>query len=193
MNQGIKAFALMFCISFTLTVLALAGLSYGADTVTPVRRILNAMPVHVTDQGEAPETRAARLDAIEGAIIEATQVPIERAALLTIARGESHLSAYVFEHRCADGPAGARECDSGRAKGVFQLHANRLYPEIPDDVGAQARIAIAQWRCGLNRCAHQVPDNVAGAFDSYGTGGKCAPSEMGKSRAAEARRYAGRL
>ena len=191
MTRDMKAILTLLTAQVVLCALALAGVAYGKASA--VRRVLDSMPVHVTDKGEAPEKRGARLDAISAAIEGATQVPIERAALLVLARRESGLAAYVFEHRCSDGPRGERECDSGKAKGVFQLQPNRMHPEIPADVASQAKIAIAAWRYGMHRCSHSVPDDIAGAFDSYGSGGGCAPTEQGKSRAAETRAYAGRL
>lgn len=175
-----------------ITACAFVGLAHGAQERGTLA-VLRSMPVHVTDRGEAPEKRNERLSDIASAVDAVTESPTERAALLTIARFESHLAAYVFEGRCSDGPGGSKECDSGRAVGVFQLHPNANHPVIPASVFEQADIALRLWRGGRESCRRVVSDELQGAFDAYGTGGKCAPSKWSKARAEHLRAIQGRL
>ena len=155
-------------------------------------KLLEEVPIHETDKGEPEWPRHARMTRKAVAINDATRDhgeqwidPDARAALITLARYESHLALYVYENRCADGPRGKYECDSGKAKGIFQIHANRDWPEIPDDVETQAIIAAKLWRGHYYRCARSMPeaDRVAAAFAAYGSGGTCAVSEWAETRA----------
>lgn len=147
-----------------LTFASFRGLASGPGTLG----VLVAMPVHVTDRDEDPERRLARLEAIAAAIDGASEHPEDRAALLALARHESHLAAYVHEGRCQDGPRGKAECDSGRAKGLWQLHG-----ESPDDLDGQALRAIQLWRGFRKSCRSSVRDELEGAFSGYATGGRC--------------------
>lgn len=174
-----------------ISALAFARLAFGAERGTLA--VLRSFPVHITDRGESPEKRERRLVEIAEAIDAVTNDATEKAALVTIARFESGLAAYVFDGRCSDGPRKDRECDSGRARGIFQIHPNEKHPEIPASVEEQADIALRLWRGGRASCARVVSDSVAGAFAYYGTGGKCAPSEWSNERAKHLRSIVGRL
>lgn len=173
-------------------VLCVAAVALGSEP-SPTLRALESMPVHVTDRDEPEEKRSRRLREIADAIDSATEDRLERAVLLTLVRYESGAAAYVHEGRCSDGPRGERECDHGRAVGHWQLHASERYPEIPDSIEEQARIAVTLWRGARSRCRGSVTDDIAGAFAAYGTGGKCAPVAWAQHRADYARRLAGRL
>lgn len=166
--------------AFVVT-LALAVTTFADEPRT--LKVLRSFPVHHTDRNEDPSKRDARLQDFAKAVDAVTQDPTEKAALLTIARYESHIAAYVYENRCSDGPRGKHECDAGRAKGLLQLQPNDNHPVIPDDTTEQAEIAVRLWRGYRSRCARVVPDEFAGAFDAYGTGGSCAPSKWAKDRA----------
>lgn len=160
--------------------------------------LLLSLPPHFTDKDEPEDARKPRLRRIARAMDEATTkdgwVNWEaRRALVTIARGESHLARYVYEHRCSEGPRKEEECDSGRAVGIFQLHANKDYPEIPLDVEAQAVIAAKYWWGHYHRCLRGSPDPYASAYAAYGSGGWCAVSKWSKNRAQFHRSIAGRL
>lgn len=156
-------------------------------------KVLRAFPVHHTDRNEDPAKREARLLDFSQAVDTVTQDPTEKAALLTIARFESHIAAYVYENRCSDGPRGKHECDAGRAKGLLQLQPSNLHPVIPDSLTEQADIALRLWRGYRARCSRVVSDEFAGAFDAYGTGGSCAPSKWAKERATYMRSIIRRL
>lgn len=180
---------LLCAIVLASCLVSLRGLSDTGATL----RVLQSFPVHVTDKDEPAESRAARLAEIATAIDAATSDPTERAALLTLVRMESGAAGYVHRGECSTGPRGKFECDSGRAKGHWQLHANADHPTIPDFLGEQAKIALRLWKSGRVACRRVVTDEIAGAFQSYGTGGKCSPSAWSSSRADHLRRIAGRL
>ena len=185
---------LLCAIVLASCLVSLRGLSDTGATL----RVLQSFPVHVTDSDEDPDSRAARLAEIAQAIDAATSDPTERAALLTLVKFESGAAAYVFEGRCADGPRGLYECDGTpgkghKATGVYQLHANNDHPVIPSDVASQSRIALRLWKSGRVSCRRVVTDEIAGAFVSFGTGGKCSPTGWSQARASHLRRIAGRL
>lgn len=186
-----RATLALIAVSAGLAALAFAGLAYGAERGTLA--VLRGFPVHFTDRDESPEKRDARLAEVASAIDAVTENPVERAALLTLARHESGLASYVHENRCAEGPRGDKECDRGNSKGIFQLKPNANHPTIPDSTLEQADIALRLWRGGRASCARVVHDDLAAAFNFYGTGGSCAPSKWSKARADMTRRIAGRL
>lgn len=194
MNTDLKHTLTLCAVVLSTALISLAGLAHGAGE-SPTLRALRAIPVHTMDikEEEPQEHRDKRLRVIAEAIDEAANEPLVRAALIVLARRESGLAAYVYENRCEDGPRGEAECDSGKATGPFQLHTNRNHPEIPESIRKQAEIAASLWRFGRKRCRRVVNDELAGAFASYGSGGKCAPSKSSKSRARETRAVAGRL
>lgn len=177
----------MLSVCATISTCSLRALAGGGT-----RGALRAFPVHVTDRDEPGESREARLERVAEAIDSATEDPLERAALLTLARYESGLARYVQEGRCADGPRGSRECDSGRSVGLFQLRPNANHPEVPESLGGQAAMALRLWRGARVRCRSSVPDELAGAFSAYGTGGGCGAS-WAKGRAEHLRRLRARL
>ncbi len=183
------------CLAFVCSLVALTffGVARGDDE-TPTLRVLRAMPVHYWDkhEEESPERRDERLRVMASAIDEAAKDRLVRAALIVLARRESGLAAYVYEDRCSDGEHGEFECDSGLAKGPWQLHATDNGP-VPDSIAKQAKMAAAVWRFGRKRCRRMVSDELVGAFASYGSGGKCAPGKSSKARANETRAVVRRL
>jgi hypothetical protein len=154
----------------------------------PTLKVLMSFPVHVTDRNEDKGERIHRLAQIAKAIDAASESTRDRAALLTLARFESNLARYVEQSRCSDGPRGPLECDSGRATGLWQIHG-----EVPADLAGQAALAIRIWRFGLTRCGGAAKDDFTGAFASYGSGGKCAPSGQSAKRAEYMRGVWGKL
>lgn len=184
-----------------LDVLALVGLSGRAGAieqtepaaeVSPTLAALLQLPAHVTDLDEPEADRLARLSLIADAIDAATDDQLVRAALVVLAWHETRLARYVHEERCSDGPRGARECDSGRARGLWQIHDAPEW-SVPDSIEAQAALAARLWRGYRHRCRIDSRDDIAGAFVGYGTGGKCAPTKWAAKRAAHTRAVSGRL
>lgn len=190
-TSDLRAFLALLLSWAIIGGLAFSGLAWGSERGTLA--ILRSFPVHVSDREEEPATRDARLAEIARAIDAVTEDPTGRAALLTLVRFESGAAAYVHEDRCSDGPRGSRECDAGRARGHWQLHANNRHPRIPDGLEEQASIALRLWRGSRERCARVVSDDLAGAFSAYGTGGHCAPAKWSTERAAFMRRIVRRL
>lgn len=164
MNRDSQIILLFITIVGCLLLVSHEGLTKESRTLA----VLSSFPVHYTDKDEDSDKRAARLLELQTAVDSATRNYEERAALLTLLKYESGTAAYVQEGRCSDGPRGKFECDSGRAKGPWQLHG-----EVPDDLSEQAALAIKLWRAARLRCSKVVPNEHEGAFSGYATGGKC--------------------
>lgn len=193
MNQDTKAVFMLVAVAAAQLGLALrcAGITHAGDK-DPTLTVLESFPRHDTDTSEDDTKRFGRIREIAAAINMATDDATERAALAVLAKRESGLAAYVYEDRCSDGPRKHRECDRGRARGVWQLHANSDHPEIPSDVYDQAKIAVKLWRGHRYRCASLNTDQLAGAFAGYATGKACSWGGAA-SRARETRRIAAQL
>lgn len=187
-----RYFAALLAFACCLAALTVIGRASGNEE-SPTLRVLRAVPVHTMDrkEDEPPARRDARLRVMADAIDGAAKDRVVRAALIVLARRESGLAAYVYEGRCADGPPG-EQCDDGKATGPWQLHATDDGP-VPESIDEQAAMAASVWRFGRKRCRRMVPDELAGAFASYGSGGKCSPSKSSKARAQETRAMVGRL
>jgi hypothetical protein len=183
-----RALVALCCVWASVTGLALSCATEAHADGDRTFAALQSFPVHTSDRDEPEEKRRKRLREIAAAVDGATTDRPERAALLTLVLFESHAAAYVHEGRCSDGPRGALECDSGLAKGHFQLHG-----DVPDSLDEQAVKALSLWRFGLTRCRRAHPDPIAGAFQSFGTGGKCSPSAWSSRRADMMRRLTGKL
>lgn len=141
---------------------------------------------------ETPVERRARLvefaDDVAGAAWERREMrsPVwTAAALLTIAKHESHLAQYVWEGNCSNPPHNADRCDpdkSGKPQSltVFQLkrrscpEAHRLPDGSREQHRAAARCAARLFSAAHRRCKgrHAVSD-LAGAFSGYGFGIDC--------------------
>lgn len=145
-----------------------------SNEIDRVAAALHDIPIHFTDKDEDSDERNRRIRGVALAIVKASTSKDgsidynRRAALITLARFESHLARYVQENRCKDGPGGRKECDYGRAKGLWQLHASRRDGPVPDDLFEQADRAGRRWAG-----AYAVCKGIAEAFTAYGTGGKC--------------------
>jgi hypothetical protein len=160
--------------------------------------LLLSFQPHFTDADEPEGLRKTRMRRIADAIDRATEkdgwVNWEaRRALVTLAKHESHLARYVYENRCAEGPRKEKECDGGKATGIFQIHANDNNPKIPLDVESQAVIAAKLWWGSYHRCLRGAPDPFAAAYAAYGSGGWCAATKWAESRAAYHRAISGKL
>lgn len=91
---------------------------------------LLAVPVSKHDRDVAPEVKREQIEYVAHGIVSATQATItarkwpgserELAGLLiTVARFESGLALYVHSGNCPR-PTKPTECDSGRARGIWQ-------------------------------------------------------------------------
>lgn len=187
-----KLYLLTLGLAAVLASFFLAGAVHGAPSSTLA--VLEAFPPHVTDADEPPEERSARLRSLSAGIDAATTDRLGRAVLAVLAWRETRLARYVHEDRCSDGPRGEHECDGGRARGPWQIHDAPGHTVPADDAG-QARLAWRLWSSAYRRCGRVLPerDRIAGAFQSYGTGGMCAPSQWARARAAHVRRVWWRL
>lgn len=93
---------------------------------------LLALPVSKADREVDPSVKRAQLETIATAIATASSETTgwpgsnrELAAfLVTIARYESALAMHIHAGNCRPW-----ECDRGRARGLYQLHAHRSFPE----------------------------------------------------------------
>lgn len=128
--------------------------------------IMLAMPQSHLDRGETPEQRAALIQPWADGIDEATESTAMRAALVALMWHETGgFARYVLEYRCSDGPRGKAECDSGKARGGFQVHPWCKATTI----AGEAECAASTLGFMLKRCG-----SWATAYGGYGTGGKCA-------------------
>lgn len=161
------------CIVFLGTcneLRAETGAAEEPDNDSSAFRVLSSFPRHKTDLGEDDGRRAARLSSIADALDDISVSDIELAILISIIWHETRIAAYVQENRCSEGPRGKRECDGGKAQGLFQLHGSSCEWE---DVECQARRALSLVRYGLSRCKGEGEAAIFGAFSLYATGNSC--------------------
>lgn len=185
-----RAVAILLAVCALLSFGSLAGLAYGESSTYSA---LASLPPHVTDAEEPPPIRERRLRGIAAAIDGAARDRTERAALIVLAYQETRLARYVQEDRCSDGPRGDRECDSGLAHGLWQIHDAPRF-KVPESLDDQAKLARKLWSGGRNMCRRMgVRDELAGAYVAYGTGGKCSLTKWAEKRAAHLRAVRRRL
>jgi len=136
-------------------------------TMTLTLAIMLTLPQSHLDRDETPEQRAALIKPWADGIDAVSRNAFDRAALVAIAWHESGgFARYVLEHRCSDGPRGAKECDSGHARGAFQVHPWCKATTVE----GEAQCAASAYRFALSRCG----DNVS-AFGQYASGNACRP------------------
>lgn len=191
--------AAVFCVAVApiLLVVFLAHAEEAPEPPKPPKRwptmaLIESTQRHHTDATEDQKKQDARMFDIARAVDAATSDTLERAVLLTIAIHETHLAAYVYEGRCADGPRGQAECDRGLAFGPWQLHAAPQVP-VPATTAGQALRALLLFRWGSNSCRSSVPDEISAGLAHYGRGHGCGSTASSDARAAYARRIVSRL
>lgn len=170
----------------------LSSIAKAPEKQSATYEALARMPVHVTDLDEEESARKERLLGVAQAIDTASSEPLDRAVLVVLAWRETRLARYVHEGRCSDGPRGKYECDRGLAKGLWQIHDAREW-SVPEADEEQASLALRLWKGGRARCRRDNPDELAGAFVSYGSGGSCAPTKWAKARADHVRKVVNSL
>jgi hypothetical protein len=97
------------------------------------------------------------------AVAKYARTPDEAAFLLAWGTHESH-----FQRRIIDGDCKKWECDHGRARGAFQLHAGAAGSDwalLPGDIDLQAKHAAAMARWAMRTCPK---DPVRGGFRVLG-------------------------
>lgn len=158
-----------------------------APTASKTLTALRSFPVAVDDRDEPADERAARIAEIAEAIDTATKSRLERAVLIVLVGGESKLARFVdFDlPKCREGHQGW--CDSGRAYGLPQLH----FMQRTETRLEQMQTAIRRWRGHRDRCRRHVPDDIAGGFAGYGSGGKCDLTKQSIDRAKQVRELGG--
>lgn len=136
-----------------------------------VLAVLLSFPTYPGDKGDSLEQRTALYTPVAMTIAAVAKTPESAAALIAIARHESHLARYVLEGRCHEGPVNER-CDNGRARGPWQVH-----PWCPaTDLEGQARCVLGQFWWGYRHCGGLY----AGAFASLSGRGACTWSGSSK-------------
>lgn len=141
--------------------------------------VLSVMLAHPPwgDRDVKPEDREAALRPVAEAVASAARTPVEAAELLALGMHESHFALAVVRDGCMGLPSAA--CDSGKARGPWQLHeascrAAYTFPAgTPDSVRAEARCAIAQLRFHGYRCREHALSPLMGSFAGFATGSKC--------------------
>ncbi len=118
-----------------------------------------------SDEKESYEDRARRLLPYAMAIAEVTQDPDTQAAMISAANAETRFAANVMRGECRPGG-----CDSGKAKGVWQLHPWCKASLDPSDVLGQALCARRALRGPFARCGTWEK-----AFGGYAAGHGCKP------------------
>jgi hypothetical protein len=151
-----------------------------------IHAALVAMPAFAAEpEPESPEERALRLQPVAAEIWDAS---VNRpsgysraqwaAVNQALAWHETRLAKYVHMARCDTGPRGKRECDSGKALGLFQVHraacrpAWAVEPGSHDELRESAKCAARLLRYAHNRCVSRAPTALQGAFSGY-AGASC--------------------
>jgi hypothetical protein len=121
-------------------------------------------------QGTVPADEFARV--VEAEAAHSPKSPHEWARLLTaIAENESRLS-----ERIADGKCGPYECDRGRAKGLWQLHANATnrseWAQQDGNLELQAHLASDQLKRAYWTCHRSGVPWLQGTINAY-AGRRC--------------------
>jgi len=166
---------------------ALIGLmlvvSTAAVASTPLedftRRAIQSLPVHHEDRDYVD--KAEQLEAIAVAVAERAKnppagiAPKAWAALeLDVAYNESGLSQRIIEHRCRP-----RECDSGLAKGLGQIHANSFnrdeWRQADGNIALQVKmlddaLRRAYWQCARSGVA--FPASTLSGYAGQRCGGR---------------------
>ncbi len=91
--------------------------------------------------------------------------------MLSVAFNESGLSQRIVEHRCKK-----HECDSGRAKGLGQVHKNSLnaadWDRADGDLTLQVKMLDDSLRRGYWTCARSGAGFPQGAINGF-AGQRC--------------------
>lgn len=125
-----------------------------------------------TDRHATPEQRRVALEPVAIAIAEASRDRGDAAMLVALGLHESGFATGVVHGVCRKG-----ECDGGRARGAWQLHAAACREAYAFDAGteesiaAEARCAIRQLRYHGFRCRDHALSPMVGGFSGYATGG----------------------
>jgi len=135
--------------------------------VGAILAVLLSLTPAAEDVAEVAEMRADRLRQVAEAIDAATGDEATQAALISAAWSETRLAASAQRGEC---PAGAGDCDKGRAKGVWQLHPWCKASMQPSDLVGQAVCARKALRGPLARCG-----SWERAFGGYASGHGCKP------------------
>jgi hypothetical protein len=132
-----------------------------------IHAALVAMPAFAAEpEPESPEERALRLQPVAAEIWDASvnrpsgYSRAQWAAVMgALSWHETRLAKYVHAARCSDGPRGERECDSGKALGLFQVHRAACQEAWATEAGSHAELS-ASARCAarlLRYAAQSMP------------------------------------
>lgn len=165
--NGRTAATLVLAVFIGLFVMAYAGLSSGAgQDLDPVIELMLRIPPHSTDAKEQWVQKHARFMPFAKAI-ERLPLLEEQAAMVALMQHEALLARYVAEDRCSDGPRGAEECDSGKARGLFQLHeptcpAIWQVPPSAERAAMEVDCAVRYYRIKRRDCGDTLAGGLAG-------------------------------
>jgi hypothetical protein len=155
-----------------LMLLTTAAWASAPSTLDFTRRAISTLPTFKEDVDYAD--KAIQLEAIAVAIADRSKAPPAgispkqwAALMITVAYSESGLSERIVRHACKP-----RECDSGRAKGLGQLHANTLnrdeWQRADGDVALQVKMLDDGLRRAFWTCSRSGATWVVGALNAYG-------------------------
>ena len=166
-----------------LLVTAFASASTSLEDFT--RRAVASLPIHKDDRDFAG--KPTQLETIAVAISRHSKAPpggiapkAWAALMLDVAFNESGLSQRIVEHHCRP-----RECDSGRAKGLGQLHANTFnrdeWQRADGDIELQVKMLDDGLRRGYWQCARSGVGFPAATLSGY-AGQGCGAQWAGLSK-----------
>jgi hypothetical protein len=124
-------------------------------------------------QGTVDTERLA--EAVTGEAAHSPRSPHEWSRLLlAVAENESRLSQRIADGRCKP-----LECDRGKARGLWQIHANALnreqWSKQDGDLELQAKLASEQLKRAYWTCARSGVPWLQGTLNAY-AGRRCGDS-----------------
>lgn len=158
---------------YLLALLLLTTTAFASSTplVDFTRRAVQSLPTFHEDRDYVD--KAEQLEAIAIAVAEHSKAPPagiapkQWAALeLAIAYSESGLSERIVRHDCK-----RHECDSGRAKGLGQVHRNALngadWDRAEGDIALQVKMIDDSLRRGYWTCARSGVPWLQGTINGF--------------------------
>ena len=148
------------------------------------------------DRDMSTTEREHVLQPVAEAIADVSRNELDAAVLLSLGWHETKFASLVLTGRCREMPEGQR-CDSGKARGVWSLHAEAcrdawaLAAGSVESVRAEARCALRLLRFHAYRCREHSISPLFGAFSGY-SGAGCHWGQA-EQRVATVQRFAAEL
>lgn len=130
-------------------------------TVSIILAAMLALPLSYLDHGDAH--RRDLFEPVAVAIFRVAHSPEEAAELVADGFHESGFARAVLEYHCER--IGPQACDSGRARGAWQIHTRWCPTSSVED---EARCALRMLRFGRVHCLPHKLNPVLAAFSALG-------------------------